>query len=60
VSEEFLKKLLMDNGEWLIEEADDFSSLTINHLPLTIIPRGEMNIKGKGLMKTYYLQKVTL
>ncbi|MBK9246934.1 MAG: adenylate/guanylate cyclase domain-containing protein, partial [Ignavibacteria bacterium] len=54
ISEEFLKKLLMVNGEWLMEESDDFSSLTINHLPLTIIPRGEMDIKGKGMMKTYF------
>jgi adenylate cyclase len=78
VSEEFLKKLLMernqwlmDNGEWLMEEANDLSSFTINNLPLptnhssltinnlpfTIIPRGEMDIKGKGLMKTYFLEK---
>ncbi|MBK9249542.1 MAG: tetratricopeptide repeat protein [Ignavibacteria bacterium] len=56
VSEEFLKKLLMVNGKWLIDDADDFSSLTINHLPLTIIPRGEMAIKGKGTMKTYFLE----
>ncbi len=57
VSEEFLKKLLMVNGEWLMEEADDLSSFTINHLPLTIIPRGEMDIKGKGTMKTYFLER---
>jgi adenylate cyclase len=74
VSEEFLKRLLMernqwlmDNGEWLIEEANDFSSFAINHspstinnLPLTIIPRGEMEIKGKGMMKTYFLEKTHL
>ncbi len=29
-------------------------------LPLRFIPRGEMDIKGKGRMKTYYLQKATL
>ncbi len=63
VSEEFLKKLLMernqwlmDNGEWLIEEANDLSSFTINNLPLTIIPRGELEIKGKGKMNTYFLE----
>ena len=70
VSEEFLKKLLMVNGEWLMDEADDLSSLPTNHLPLptnhssliinnspfTIIPRGEMDIKGKGKMRTYYLE----
>ena len=60
VSQEFLKKLLMVNGEWLMDEADDLSSFTINNLPLTIIPRGEMDIKGKGKMKTYFLQKATL
>ncbi|MBK9249513.1 MAG: tetratricopeptide repeat protein [Ignavibacteria bacterium] len=59
VSEEFLKKLLMVNGEWLMDVADEFSSLTINHLPLTIIPRGEMAIKGKGKMKTYFLEQTT-
>ncbi len=73
VSEEFLKKLLMVNGEWLMEEENDFSSLTtnnlplttnnhssliINNLPLTIIPRGEMEIKGKGKMKTYFLEPI--
>ncbi|MBK9249535.1 MAG: tetratricopeptide repeat protein [Ignavibacteria bacterium] len=57
VSEKFLKKLLMVNGEWLMEEADNFSSFTINNLPLTIIPRGEMEIKGKGMMRTYFLEK---
>ncbi|MBK9248142.1 MAG: tetratricopeptide repeat protein [Ignavibacteria bacterium] len=56
VSEEFLKKLLMVNGELLMYKADDFSSLTINHLPLTIISRGEIDIKGKGKLKTYFLK----
>ncbi|MBK9249071.1 MAG: tetratricopeptide repeat protein [Ignavibacteria bacterium] len=71
VSEEFLKNLvmvenewLMVNGEWLINVADNFAPftinqlpLTINHLPFTIIPRGEMDIKGKGKMQTYFLTK---
>jgi len=30
---------------------------TVNHLPFTIIPRGELDIKGKGLMNTYFLTK---
>jgi len=74
VSEEFLKRLLMVNGEWLMEEAGDVASLTINHSPLTInhspltinnspltiIPRGEMAIKGKGMMKTYFLERTAI
>ena len=64
----------MVNGVWLMDEVDDVAPLTINHLPLTInhipftinhlpftiIPRGELDIKGKGKMKTYFLQKATL
>ena len=58
-------QLLMDNGEWLMEDIDTSSSVTINysprtinHLPLTIISRGEMEIKGKGMMKTYFLERL--
>jgi len=65
VTEEFLKKLLMVKGEWLMDEVDDVAPLTINHLPFTInhlpftiIPRGELDIKGKGLMNTYFLEKL--
>ena len=58
VSEDFLKKLLMVNGEVSMEVADDSSSFTINHLPFTIISRGTMEIKGKGMMKTYFLDRV--
>ncbi|MBK9249088.1 MAG: tetratricopeptide repeat protein [Ignavibacteria bacterium] len=57
VSEEFLKKLLMVKGEMVKEETDDFSSFTSNQLPFTIIPRGEMEIKGKGMMKTYFIER---
>jgi class 3 adenylate cyclase len=35
-------------------------STTLNELPIQFTPRGEMEIKGKGIMKTYYLQKATL
>ena len=37
---------------------DNHSPFTINHLPFTIIPRGAMEIKGKGLMKTYFMENV--
>ncbi len=71
VTEEFLKKLLILNGEWLMDEADDVAPLTINHLPLTInhipftinhlpftiIDRGKLDIKGIGMMHTYFLEK---
>ncbi|MBK9249085.1 MAG: tetratricopeptide repeat protein [Ignavibacteria bacterium] len=36
VSEDFVKKLLMVNGEWLMEAGDDSSPLSINHSPLSI------------------------
>ncbi|MBS1537715.1 MAG: tetratricopeptide repeat protein [Bacteroidetes bacterium] len=32
-------------------------SSTLNELPIQFIPRGEMVIKGKGKMKTYFLEK---
>jgi len=53
--------LLIINGKLLVEEetASGLStSLTINNSPLTIIPRGEMEIKGKGLMNTYFLERL--
>ncbi|MBS1536600.1 MAG: tetratricopeptide repeat protein [Bacteroidetes bacterium] len=33
-------------------------STTTNELPIRFIPRGEMDIKGKGKMKTYFLEKL--
>ncbi|MFN8360093.1 MAG: adenylate/guanylate cyclase domain-containing protein [Candidatus Kapaibacterium sp.] len=80
VSEEFLEKLIVvrkelctDNGERVMAETDDGSSLSNNRSPLagkhspltgdnvpfTIIPRGEMEIKGKGKMHTYFLTRST-
>ncbi|HRI31546.1 MAG TPA: adenylate/guanylate cyclase domain-containing protein, partial [Candidatus Kapabacteria bacterium] len=62
VSEEFVRELLMMNGELSTEEKFSVAiplSLTINHSLLTIIPRGEMEIKGKGMMKTYFLESVS-
>ncbi|MBS1538920.1 MAG: hypothetical protein JST20_14375, partial [Bacteroidetes bacterium] len=32
-------------------------STATNELPIRFIPRGEMDIKGKGKMKTYFLEK---
>ncbi|MBS1537984.1 MAG: tetratricopeptide repeat protein [Bacteroidetes bacterium] len=32
-------------------------STTLNELPIQFIPRGEMEIKGKGIMKTFFLEK---
>ncbi|MBS1536599.1 MAG: tetratricopeptide repeat protein [Bacteroidetes bacterium] len=32
-------------------------STALNELPVQFIPRGEMEIKGKGKMRTYYLDK---
>ncbi|MBS1537972.1 MAG: tetratricopeptide repeat protein [Bacteroidetes bacterium] len=33
-------------------------STSLSELPIQFIPRGEMDIKGKGIMKTYFLEKV--
>ncbi|MBS1537977.1 MAG: tetratricopeptide repeat protein [Bacteroidetes bacterium] len=32
-------------------------STILNDLPIQFIPRGEMDIKGKGMMKTYFLEQ---
>ena len=40
--------------------ADFMRAVAIGHdLSLRFIPRGEMEIKGKGMMKTYFLEKVS-
>src|SRR6185369_12244634 len=44
-----------------IHVSEDFhNSIVTNTLLTTIIfsPRGEMDIKGKGMMKTYFLEKI--
>ena len=60
VSSDFVRELLMVNGELLVEATAISTSFTINNLPLTIIPRGEMEIKGKGMMKTYFLERTDM
>lgn len=57
VTEEFVNQLTMDNGEWIMKQDDIIKSLSIDNYQLSIIPRGEIEIKGKGLMKTYFLEK---
>lgn len=52
-SEDFVQQLSLGNGQSFI----DHSSLTIDNYQLTIIPRGELNIKGKGLMRTFFLER---
>lgn len=41
-----------------IHISDDFANLLQHHPEFKIIPRGEINIKGKGMMKTFWLEKV--
>ncbi|MBL7999164.1 MAG: tetratricopeptide repeat protein [Candidatus Kapabacteria bacterium] len=44
-----------------IHVSDDFRNLLIstplNEQAITFIPRGELDIKGKGMMKTYFLER---
>ncbi|MBS1537978.1 MAG: tetratricopeptide repeat protein [Bacteroidetes bacterium] len=45
-----------------IHVSEDFRnaliSTTLNDLPIQFIPRGEMDIKGKGIMTSYFLEKL--
>ncbi|MBS1537709.1 MAG: tetratricopeptide repeat protein [Bacteroidetes bacterium] len=39
------------------EFRNELISTSLNELPIQFIPRGEMDIKGKGKMKTYFLER---
>lgn len=63
VSEEFVHQLTMGDGQLAIgneeltmSETVQNKVLTIDNCQLTIIPRGEIDIKGKGKMHTYFLE----
>jgi len=58
-SEEFVNQLTMDNGKWKMKQDAEKILLSIDNYQLSIIPRGEMEIKGKGTMRTYFLEKMS-
>lgn len=63
-------QLVMSNEEWTVDNAQRTTSESLQHftlssstLPiadsqLTFLARGEMEIKGKGTMRTYFLEKL--
>jgi len=56
VSSDFVRELTT-NSEQLKVGRDGQQLITINSSLITAFPRGEMEIKGKGMMKTYFLEK---
>jgi adenylate cyclase len=61
VSEEFVRELVMRNEELRMKDKEltgDNSQFVICNSQFIFVPRGEMEIKGKGIMKTYFLEKV--
>jgi len=56
VSSDFVRELKV-NSEQLKVGKDGQQLITINSSLITAFPRGEMEIKGKGMMKTYFLEK---
>ena len=62
VSEEFVRELGMRNEELgmkVKELTGDNSQFVIINSQFIFVPRGEMEIKGKGMMKTYFLEKLS-
>jgi len=62
VSEEFVRELGMRNEELRMKDKEltgDNSQFVIINSQFIFVPRGEMEIKGKGIMKTYFLEKTT-
>ena len=47
----------MDNGKWIMKQDAEKILLSIDNYQLSIIPRGEIEIKGKGTMRTYFLER---
>ncbi|MBK7985670.1 MAG: tetratricopeptide repeat protein [Ignavibacteria bacterium] len=62
VSEEFVRELRMRNEELGMKDKEltgDNSQFVIINSQFIFVPRGEMEIKGKGMMKTYFLEKLS-
>ena len=62
VSEEFVRELGMRNEELRMKDKEltgDNSQFVICNSQFIFVPRGEMEIKGKGIMKTYFLEKMS-
>jgi len=60
VSEEFVRELGMRNEELRMKDKEltgDNSQFVIINSQFIFVPRGEMDIKGKGVMRTYFLEK---
>jgi class 3 adenylate cyclase len=52
-TEDFVRELRMRNEELRMKDKE----LTGDNSQFVFVPRGEMEIKGKGTMKTYFLEK---